>query len=355
MSNTTDAALLAAVRSAMATDEALPPAGLFDRVMRARERGERTSLAVTGSAPRSAFHIRPRTFMAAAVVAAAAASIMLMSRSSSIASDAQLFVSNGAFVSVADAQELPARAQPTAPPFTQIRGARLHAGRLAFAQRWTTSPLRDTVDARSTVEVTPVMLQGDSAWRAISVWTGNVGGYGKRVEVETLYLARNDLHLLRRDVHASPYNRFSRINISQRLTGDSVLGQMTAEDKGVVRARRPIAQRLPVQFAPFMTETLAPLMLAAAELSPGWHRSVSLLGWAVRPGDVFSSVDLRVVGEEIIQVPAGTFDCWRLELRAADHVIGYWVRKSDGLGVRTRDASRKLTKGVRDIELVREY
>ena len=74
----------------------------------------------------------------------------------------------------------------------------------------------------------------------------------------------------------------------------------------------------------------------------------------MRPNDLFSSLALRVVGEERISVPAGQFDCWRLELTTGRRRIGYWVRKSDGTGVLTRDDSKRATKGVREVVLTRE-
>jgi len=84
-----------------------------------------------------------------------------------------------------------------------------------------------------------------------------------------------------------------------------------------------------------------------------WRGSVSLLGWAVRPEDVFVPAELRVEGEETVVVPAGRFDCWRLSIGFAGRKIDYWVRKTDGVAVRLRDDSQIAKRGSREIVLVR--
>jgi hypothetical protein len=61
-------------------------------------------------------------------------------------------------------------------------------------------------------------------------------------------------------------------------------------------------------------------------------------------------VQLRVTGDERITVPAGTFDCWRLAVDASVGMQTYWVRKSDGVGVR---AVLERDGVVRDLVLVK--
>ena len=77
---------------------------------------------------------------------------------------------------------------------------------------------------------------------------------------------------------------------------------------------------------------------------------VVVLG-GVRDDDVFIPVELRVEGEETITVPAGRFDCWRLSVRYAAGRVDYWVRKSDGLGVRVLNSTG--SPGTREIVLTR--
>ncbi len=50
-------------------------------------------------------------------------------------------------------------------------------------------------------------------------------------------------------------------------------------------------------------------------------------------------------------MPAGRFDCWRLSIRFSAGRVDYWVRKSDGLGVRVLNATDALV--TREIVLTR--
>jgi hypothetical protein len=190
-------------------------------------------------------------------------------------------------------------------------------------------------ESRDTLVVAAADVEGTPAWQVVSS-RHEVVASQRRTEAETLYVARADLRVLRRAVHESPYRRFARINVVQHFRGDSVTGRMTTDGPSI-GAGRAIARRLAPELAPYLTGAFAPAALMAAPLSATWSGSISLLGWAVIPRDVFVPVELRVEGEERITVPAGTFDCWRLSIRFGGQEVTYWVRKSDGLGVRVFD------------------
>ena len=119
-----------------------------------------------------------------------------------------------------------------------------------------------------------------------------------------------------------------------------------------IGAGRPIARRLRPELGPYLTGAFLPLALMTVPVSPTWSASAALLGWAVVPRDVYTPVELRVEGEEQLTVPAGTFDCWRLSIRFGDGAISYWMRKSDGLGVRVLD-ERDPAKGIHETVLRR--
>ena len=142
--------------------------------------------------------------------------------------------------------------------------------------------------------------------------------------------------------------------MGQVFRGDTVTGGMRATASGRPDARRPISRVLPSPFRPYITNGFAPVYLAAVQLAPGWSRSLSVVGWAVRDEDVSVPIELRVVGEERLQVPAGRFDCWKLSLKSGHRRLWYWVRKSDGIGVRTLDDSEMARRGLREIVLVHE-
>jgi hypothetical protein len=148
----------------------------------------------------------------------------------------------------------------------------------------------------------------------------------------------------------APYLKFERIDISQRFGRDNVSGVMMIPSRGIARS---IKQQLPLSFGPYLTDALAPVFLMGVPLHRDWSASVSLVGWAVVPRDVFVPIELRVVGEELVRVPAGQFDCWRLSVRFFGKEMSFWVRKSDGLGVRSLDETEAHTGVTREVVLVR--
>ncbi len=197
--------------------------------------------------------------------------------------------------------------------------------------------------------VTADDVDGTPAWRVVSI---KEDAAPPQAEVETLYVARSDLRLLRRTIGVSPYRRWQRIDIRQRFQGDSLTGRMTTEGPSI-GAGRPIARTLRFAFAPYFSDVFAPVVFMAVPLSSTWKGSASLLGWAVIDSDVFTPIELRVEGEERIAVPAGTFDCWRISVRFAGERMAYWVRRSDGLGVRLLDDLNVPARGTREVVLTR--
>ena len=83
-----------------------------------------------------------------------------------------------------------------------------------------------------------------------------------------------------------------------------------------------------------------------------WRGSVSIVGWAVISSDVFYPVTLRVVGEETLKTAAGSFDCWKLHVSAGSEQRIQWVRKSDGIALRSIDGAPPGPKGRREFVLV---
>jgi hypothetical protein len=177
-------------------------------------------------------------------------------------------------------------------------------------------------------------------------------GTPPQAEVETLYIARSDLRLLHRTIGVSPFRRWQRIDIRQHFQGDRLTGRMTTDGPSI-GAGRPIARTLRPAFGPYFSDVFAPVLFMAVPLSSTWKGSASLLGWAVIDSDVFTPVELRVEGEERIAVPAGTFDCWRISVRFAGERMVYWVRRSDGLGVRLLDDLNVPARGTREVVLTR--
>ena len=237
--------------------------------------------------------------------------------------------------------------RPELVPLRFTKPERLRAMSLEFERRLTDSAGRRTGLHRIAITVAPSSMD---AWRVTAedreTWPG------PHVDVETVFVARADARMLRRNVHMAPYRRFQRINLWQEFPGrgDSVTGRMNTEGPSI-GAGRTFARQLPSDFAPYITDRIAAVLLMAAPLGRNFTASASLIGWGVRDDDVFIPVELRVEGEETITVPAGRFDCWRLSVRFSAGRVDYWVRRSDGLGVRVRTSTG--SRGTREIVLTR--
>jgi len=80
------------------------------------------------------------------------------------------------------------------------------------------------------------------------------------------------------------------------------------------------------------------LLLQTLPLDRGWRGSVYSVG-LVGPDPNktgFAPVDLRVVGSGRIEVPAGRFECWKVELReSTESMLTLWVSKDHGWLVKT--------------------
>jgi hypothetical protein len=240
----------------------------------------------------------------------------------------------GFFTGVADRQR-PAD-EPLPPP------ARLHADRVrplrASYESWYVSPDGVPVrsEGRSAIEVAATAVDGVPAWRVVRAL--RVGAGTGRFRAETAYVAVADLRLLGRTEHARPYRGYDVATIRQRVSDDSLVGSIRLGDG---RARR-IRRRLAAAARPYLSDAFAPLLFTAVPLHRSWSGSVSLVRWGVADDDVVSRVALRVIGEERVTVPAGTFDCWRLTVTTDGRTLSHWVRKSDGLGVKVSEPGHEV-------------
>ncbi len=101
------------------------------------------------------------------------------------------------------------------------------------------------------------------------------------------------------------------------------------------------------------------MLVQALPLNRAWRGSAYSANWVSMTArfPTFTTLDLRVTGAERVTVPAGTFDCWRLEEREGDDKSMLWVSKDHGWLVMTRhtysDGSGKWrTEWVNETRLV---
>lgn len=364
---------LRAEARALASPE--PSADLLDRVLRDRAAGDRVILPIARRRAQGRYRLIVRT--AAAVVAIASVGLIVrytrplssaippLSRRDVATSSGQpdtlsglrdLFGSTVFLPGVASAEEPGTRGDVLEPVVPQIDGNRIRVRDAAYQRQYIDSTGKRTVGGDGTVRMRPTVEGGAPAWRFERKWVEygtKLPGSRTEKETETILLGRRDLRMIRRDVDAEPYQRYSRITIAQRFNGDSVFGRMMTEGGDSRGVGRPILQRLPNASAPYISDAFAPLFLTSVRLGPAWHGRLSLVGWGVRNNDVYYRIELRVVGKDRVSVPAGTFNCWHFIITSGTHQLDYWARTSDGLGVRTRNEATRSTLGVSEIVLVR--
>jgi len=320
-----------------------PPADdrLLDRILESRRAGTRVILPLEDG------RRRPRVWLYASAVAAAAAAVVgiteLTRPDGAVSFDAAQdawFVGDLAFA------QSPIAPRPAFHAVIPSRADRLHPVALHYL-RTTSGPMPMRVDIHVTLQHDSV--EGVRAWRAAAVRRSADG----ITSIDSSWVAADDLRPLRRVAVEFPYRSFERIQVQQRFDGLRVGGDMHAWKGGAVNAHRTFDRQLPAAFAPYLSDGLVPLYHMAVPLERGWVGSASVLGWAVRDNDVFVSVGMRVDGEETVHVPAGEFACWRLAMDYNGRRSWYWVRKSDGVGVRTLDSSDVRTRGVREAVLLK--
>jgi hypothetical protein len=330
---------------------------LIARVMAERRDGQRAVLPTSDADParivmRSGW-LRALTVAAAAILLVVvvgrarqghtpqmkAAAPPSLTRKSSPASSDEFAVSEFFLPKSAFARE-PLQADSSAPPLI-LDGGRLRPDVVRYARfERVGGDARRRIGTES-IELTEARIEGRAAWRVVQRRQ-----IADTQRVETLYADRATLQILGRTIRVQPYMHYLGITVRQRVVGDSLTGWMQT-DSGL---GRPIARHLSPRSGPYLSDALAPVLLGATTLGPGWRGQMSILGWAVRDGDVSFPARLRVVGEERVRVPAGTFECWKIAVDASVGMQTYWVRQSDGVGVR---ALLEREGAVRELVLTR--
>jgi hypothetical protein len=83
------------------------------------------------------------------------------------------------------------------------------------------------------------------------------------------------------------------------------------------------------------------LAVPALPLAPGWHGTLGI-SLPIHPhaykfaGKTWETLTLRVIAREKITVEAGTFDCWKLQVGAANDQSFMWVSTANHFVVRSR-------------------
>lgn len=163
-----------------------------------------------------------------------------------------------------------------------------------------------------TISLRDVIYRGTPAWLAIDEQQLQTATYA-----DSLYVARADLAPLHRVVHSHAGRVVSEYAAdSIRTTFDDDSGHATTampNEPGVVPEM-------------YLLEEL----IGASPLGKAWAASARLAAIDRHQSGIVA-VDTRVVGEQMVAIPDGTFDAWVVSLRIGTGEETLWVRKSDGV------------------------
>jgi hypothetical protein len=129
----------------------------------------------------------------------------------------------------------------------------------------------------------------------------------------------------------APLHLNSKVNSSRlalEFRGDSAFGGTSGPP-----GRRSIVASVPS--VTFINSAMLETMLRLLPLSGSWDDS-ALTFTASLGANATVPTRLSVIGEDRLQLPAGTFDCWVVAVHAGDTARGmYWVTKQDPIVVRS--------------------
>ena len=329
-----------------------PRDDLMSRIIASRESGSRVILPDVSP-------VRPGTPRRLLIPAGIVAAVLLLALpfrwppqedAGSDASSVARIASEWLPGSVAFAQGDASRTVRRFPPMTLSRPGNLRPMRLEYLRSWRDSTSKEIGRVTGVLTVERATTRGVPSWLLVARNQGSRNGRAVSA-IDSTVVSRENLALVSHTAIERPYTRYEMIRVDQRFRGDSILGQMHATGAGVSPAWRPIARKLNTQNGPYIIDPLAPVILGAVSLERGWSGHASLVGWAVRDDDVIMPIDLHVDGAEKIRVPAGEFDCWRLTINFAGRSLTYWIRKSDGVSVRS--VERNASGVTRETKLIK--
>jgi hypothetical protein len=328
-----------------------PPPGLLQRILDSRAAGVRVVL------PEDRSTVSRRA--ALLVIAGAAAVVLLISTGGGnrrpVDPDSG-YQDIAAGLSLWPLDAMAQEAGPPRPP--RYAPARLEVGR-AHAGTWTyrTCTVFDEGQPMCLGRLT-IMVR-EAMWRRRSVWLVSRHQAMVRKGSRETILTPLDTAFFERATLRPIYTAMGgkRFRLVRWFIGDTVREELDITGASPrswrVAAQIPGAPDAPLVLRWTYWEDLAPL-LQVLPLERGWRGSV----YSVRlvgpdPGKApFMPLDLRVVGSGRIEVPAGRFDCWKVEVREGqetENVLTLWVSKDRGWLVR---ADKRGTDGRSETALL---
>ncbi len=317
-----------------------PPARLLERILESRARGVRVTLPGTGR--------RAAAWTWSALAAAAALALFINTREGRRAppDTGRPYSDIAATLSFWPPDALAQDAgPPRAPRYEPVRidARRAHAGTWTYRNCTVYDVGPTACRGRSTITISTVTVS-QATWHGQPMWLvsqrqarARVGAPDTvRTPLGSAYLAPATL----RPIYAALGGDHFRLVRS--FTGDTV---REALDIGSAHPRSWRVQA-PIPGAPDAPLVLRwadvhlTLLLQALPLERGWRGSVYSFGLVGRDSSKapFAPLDLRVVGSGRIEVPAGRFDCWKIDMhegKETESVVTLWVSKDRGWLVKT--------------------
>ena len=227
-------------------------------------------------------------------------------------------------------ERVPPTRSPRYPLIAQIQPTRVRAGRWTYEGSTVGDGVFTTSQEPRTIVIAAGNFEGQPTWVASS----------SMKMLDTVLVDRatlRPLRYVRPMLHTRLVQRYSHDSIDELL----YIGPRPTQRERTLRGTALLPDLgvgpMLVSWSPYSLEVL----VQALPLSRAWRGSVYSANWVSMAArfPTFTTLDLRVTGTERVTVPAGTFDCWRLEEREGDDTSVLWVSKDHGWLVMTRHTS----------------
>ncbi|HKC38473.1 MAG TPA: hypothetical protein VKC15_02915 [Gemmatimonadales bacterium] len=314
---------------------ALPPPELRQRILSSRARGVRVALPVANEG-------RPALRRVGMFVAAAAIVALWMGTRLPASPETGRPLNRGLFWGTpflpTEALGQGTTVAPSAPRYplvAEVEGARVRAGSWHYTTCTTTDDILTTCGAGVTITIEDGSWNGEPAWvmsqRVTTSREWSAAQDTVRSLPDTLFVEHNTLRPVYRRSNGP------RMRLVQRFERDSV--RESFDYTGPPPRNWQVTAALPgPPEAPLLvwwTDASVTLLVQGLPLQRGWRGSVYSIGLVGKGLRIppFVPVDFRVLGAGRVTVPAGEFDCWKVELIEPPWgrtPVTLWVSKDRG-------------------------
>lgn len=192
---------------------------------------------------------------------------------------------------------------PMYPVVDEPLGLRLKPGRWFYRYSMNGAMRSDslTVNAIERAE-----YQGRPAWQFLS---GRASADGPAISWDTVWTTRDSLRILARVAQMTPSDRLiETYSDSEVLRGETHGGYTAWQSRPLRTPNGPDGNGVSIRWYQFAAA------LQTARLSADWKASVEFRGVIFENGGTRDYLNVAVVGEERVSLPAGEFDCWKVAL-----------------------------------------